>query len=1484
MRVKFENGSRLVIFNRMVFFAVVVISLSEQTLAQQVCQDQIVQAADWSTNVTVRYNTDVTSPENVTYEPVDNSNFPVGMYPITATLDGATDCTFTLIVLANPICPTNISMSSDENVTTTDVIWSYPSENRIDLFPLTSNPLNGTTFDLGVTDVTLSLADYPEYRCTFIVEVKDEQPPWLTCPENLDVNNSAVAIWDVPMSLDNSGSVLLSSSHTPGSYFPFNTTTEITYTAADSSGNTISCSFNLTVVRDGSPEITNCPSDLSKAVPPGVNDTTVTELWTREPTATSPSGGDVTESSNFDRTSSFGIGTTRVTFTFTDQAGSSSKCRFLVSITREPDTNAPYVDNGVTCPSDVIRNAPPGTTEMQVIYDEPTFNDVVDGKDIKVTTTKESGSVFSAGTTEVLYVATDKSFEINQCIISVTVDVTEDNEEPVIMGCPGNITRWVGVGVPSVAITWTKPNATDNFEVVSFNSSHEPGSMFPIGVTRVNYTATDLVNKQDTCEFYVTVIVDTESPVIMNCPSDITEFVGETVNSLEVTWESLNITDNSGMYLVDSSRPSGYNFPAGPIPTDVTISVADEAGNLARCNFRVSISVDPAPDLMCPPMPVSNSTTPGQSYADIYWLNLITVTDNTIFTSNSTHESPLRVELNSPITVDYKVEDLRGNVRSCTLQVVANDTEKPVWTPCPADITRAAVPGTNSVTISWDVPGVTDNSGETPLKVSTPRTPQLFSGGTHTIAYIAEDGAGNNGTCQFVVTVTVDSAVPQILNCPPDGPLVFSTPEGQATAIVTWDTITATDTTDGSVPVSSRINPGDELTIGRHLVEYEATDTSGNVATCSFTVEVRDAEPPTITGCPDDIIAYALPQRTQTPVSWTTEATATDNSGSVTVFSNPESGSLFTVGQSTQVLYSARDPSLNEAGNPCSFTVTVQTADLIRIRGSVTLDTIRGNGIFLDQQTARDNLQDDLAALFRGTSLAPVDFVDVEVLTSVIVSENDLRASFTLYFAPDSHHNEEEISEIFYNALGNRVSFANGNVIVPDSFDLTVTEYRGEFTLRNIVPTVDLVDFTSCCSDPNSASYQAVLQKIYSHFTATFGSMSLILMTRILPLREGSIIVPYTLTFDGFTSVTLNDIVTAFNATVQEPTRELSQTDLFLALTSDGGIGDTVEICPAGYCSNGGTCNVASSDTYAFECSCQSGFTGAQCTNMRSPLSTVEIIGIFLGVMGLILILLVICCCCLWLMGARSRMPADEEYLVDKTPHPSMLMLPMDEDYYRPPRRQRPTITEMPEELDPRPYRPPTPPSPPPSSFMHDDPFFVPPPQPWQPPRQPQQPMILPPQQQQRRRPRSPPRQRRERPPGYYESRVPGPPPPQLSRQILVLPPQAPRWHRMRNRIDRYLPKRGPRFRGNRQPEPLSYLNELPPGYDRGPIRRNDRAPAPQFRGDYAPDPLPGQYLQGGGPIRRNGSRRPDSSRKRGHRVPEEVGEMKQRLFHEFNY
>ena len=87
-------------------------------------------------------------------------------------------------------------------------------------------------------------------------------------------------------------------------------------------------------------------------------------------------------------------------------------------------------------------------------------------------------------------------------------------------------------------------------------------------------------------------------------------------------------------------------------------------------------------------------------------------------------------------------------------------------------------------------------------------------------------------------THAVDSDVPSFENCP-SGPLVFSTPPGEDSAIVTWGTITANDTADGNVPATPNFPPGTDFVIGVYTVVYQATDSSGNVATCSFDVEVR---------------------------------------------------------------------------------------------------------------------------------------------------------------------------------------------------------------------------------------------------------------------------------------------------------------------------------------------------------------------------------------------------------------------------------------------------------------------------------------------------------------------------------------------------------------------------------------------------------------------------------------------------------------------
>ena len=75
----------------------------------------------------------------------------------------------------------------------------------------------------------------------------------IDCPSDQTVNaesgaSTATATWSAPTTSDMSGMVTLTSDHDPGDTFPLGPTT-VTYTATDSSGNTVSsCTFVITVV------------------------------------------------------------------------------------------------------------------------------------------------------------------------------------------------------------------------------------------------------------------------------------------------------------------------------------------------------------------------------------------------------------------------------------------------------------------------------------------------------------------------------------------------------------------------------------------------------------------------------------------------------------------------------------------------------------------------------------------------------------------------------------------------------------------------------------------------------------------------------------------------------------------------------------------------------------------------------------------------------------------------------------------------------------------------------------------------------------------------------------------------------------------------------------------------------------------------------------------------------------------------------------
>ena len=78
------------------------------------------------------------------------------------------------------------------------------------------------------------------------------------------------------------------------------------------------------------PEITNCPESFSYSIPPTMSAGRVT-TWT-EPTATDNSGQIPIVFRSHDPGDLFPVGTTQITYRFTDQAGNMATCIFAITI------------------------------------------------------------------------------------------------------------------------------------------------------------------------------------------------------------------------------------------------------------------------------------------------------------------------------------------------------------------------------------------------------------------------------------------------------------------------------------------------------------------------------------------------------------------------------------------------------------------------------------------------------------------------------------------------------------------------------------------------------------------------------------------------------------------------------------------------------------------------------------------------------------------------------------------------------------------------------------------------------------------------------------------------------------------------------------------------------------------------------------------------------------------------------------------------
>jgi len=511
----------------------------------------------------------------------------------------------------------------------------------------------------------------------------------------------------------------------------------------------------------------------------------------------------------------------------------------------------------ITCPANITVNNDPNQCGAIVNYPAPTTS----GACGPVTTTPASGSFFPVGTTTVT--ATEPGGGI--CTFTITV---VDNQLPVIT-CPANITTNNTTGLCGAIVNFTA-TATDNCPGVIITNSPASGSIFPVGTTTVTSTATDASGNTATCTFTVTVN-DTQNPSI-TCPANIT--VGNDANQCGavVNYSLPTYSDNCGMPGAQILSQTNSNS-IGPV-----IQIGCQSGGLTTENSywrsydlstyglagaltinSVTFGIETA-NASGPTQTVdvrlytSAGAFPGGARTLIA-SQTVQVPDqtNSLFTVNLT--TPPTVPANAIVVFEVHTPDGRAPANNAFF-IGSNNLGQ--TQPCyisaadcgvPTPVTLASL-GFPDMHIVMNIAG--NVAGPNPLTLVSGLAPgSTFPVGTTTNTYMVTDAVGNTAQCSFDVTVN-DTQLPSI-TCP--GNMTVTTPVGSCTATVNY-TVTSSDNCPGvTQALQSGLASGSAFPLGVNSVTWKATDASGNVSTCTFTVTVIDGQLPVISAQPANKVA-----------------------------------------------------------------------------------------------------------------------------------------------------------------------------------------------------------------------------------------------------------------------------------------------------------------------------------------------------------------------------------------------------------------------------------------------------------------------------------------------------------------------------------------------------------------------------------------------------------------------------------------------------
>ncbi|MBK8643244.1 MAG: HYR domain-containing protein [Saprospiraceae bacterium] len=877
------------------------VTVSDTEVPQIVCPGNIIVANDNGNcsaivNYTAPVGTDNCPGANTvqTAGLASGSAFPVGVTVNTFKVtDGALNtaiCSFTITVndeeAPQITCPANIVTSNTPGLCSKVVNYmapvgtdNCPGANTTQTAGLPS----GAAFPVGVTTNTFQVEDAEGNitTCSFTVTVNDTEAPQISCPNNIVVGNdpglcSALVTYTAPVGTDNcpGANTIQTAGLASGSYFAVGTTTN-TFKVTDAAGNTMTCSFTVTVNDTEAPQI-SCPNNITVSTDAGFC-TAVVNYTTPVGTDNCP-GVTTARIAGLASGAAFPKGTTNVTYEATDAGGVKASCSFTVTVN---DNELPQI----TCPANIVVSNTVGQCAAVVNYTAPVGTDNCAGANTIQTAGLASGASFPVGVTTNTFKVTDAMGNTATCSFTVTVN---DTELPLIT-CPSNISVPNDLNQCSAVVTYTAPVGTDNCPGPNTvqTAGLASGAAFPVGVTTNTFKVTDASGNTATCSFTVTVN-DTQLPVI-SCPANIVEDSDPGICSALVTYTAPVGTDNcpNPNTVQTAGQPSGTYFPVGV--TTNTFKVTDASGNTATCSFTITVNDIEDPIILnCPETRAIEGCNTGAITSPAYSATLATTT-YAIFSGAPNNGDAIEncgitlvqyqdvASGTCPITVTrtWTISDAAGNSDVCTQTITVDDTQNPTINACA--VTRN-IEGCNTGAISGPAYSETEaNSSETEFENATNQGDASDICGIATVKYQDSksgtcpivvtriwkitDACGNQTTCTQTINVD-DTQAPTITVCP-----VTRTIEGCGLGAIDNPPFSMTWATSSYSVYSSAPNNGAANdACGIVTVEYKdvasgecpvvvtrtwrLTDACGNSSTCNQTISVDDTQAPSISVCP----------------------------------------------------------------------------------------------------------------------------------------------------------------------------------------------------------------------------------------------------------------------------------------------------------------------------------------------------------------------------------------------------------------------------------------------------------------------------------------------------------------------------------------------------------------------------------------------------------------------------------------------------------